>query len=160
MREVLTRDKAAQSLRPGVGSAQRIAQELRSSKQVKRKENRYRVVASHRPGCSDPAAPAINGEASTAGNRADSETKEGASQEESGAVDDSSDCWGKFQLFDIEQEEEAVGDSGVTAANPQVSKPAWGAWGTLVSLSAGTCGQTDCVEVFLHCKYSGVSSQL
>ncbi|XP_075289792.1 putative RNA polymerase II nuclear localization protein SLC7A6OS isoform X2 [Opisthocomus hoazin] len=123
MREVLTRDKAAQSLRPGVGSAQRIAQELRSSKQVKRKENRYRVVASHRPGCSDPAAPAINGEASTASNRADSEAKEGASQEESGAVDDSSDCWGKFQLFDIEQEEEAVGDSGVTAANPQKTEP-------------------------------------
>ncbi|NWH54745.1 S7A6O protein, partial [Fregata magnificens] len=119
VQEVITRDKVAQSLRPSLGSTQRIIQELRSSKQVKRKENRYRVIASHRPNCTETVAPAINGEASIDGDRSDSEGTEDASQKESGAVDKSLDCCGKFQLFDIEQEEEVVGDSSVTAANPQ-----------------------------------------
>lgn len=117
---MITRDKAAQSLRPSLGSSQRIVQELRSSKQVKRKENRYRVVASHRPNCTETAAPVVNGEASIDGDRSDSE--EDASQKESGAADKGSDCCGKFQLFDIEQEEEVAGDTSVTAANSQVSK--------------------------------------
>ncbi|NXG16121.1 S7A6O protein, partial [Grallaria varia] len=119
VKDAITRDKAVQSLRPSLGSTQRIIQELRSSKQVKRKENRYRVVASHRPDCTETAAPASDGEARPAGNTSDTEAKEDASQEESGAVDKSSDCCGKFQLFDIVQEEEMVGDSGITAANPQ-----------------------------------------
>ncbi|NWH15835.1 probable RNA polymerase II nuclear localization protein SLC7A6OS isoform X1 [Grus americana] len=114
----ITQDKAAQSLRPSLGSTQRIIQELRSYKQVKRKENRYRVIASHRPNCTETVAPGINGEASIDGDGSDSEAMENASQKESGAVDKSSDCCGKFQLFDIEQEEE-VEDSSVTAANPQ-----------------------------------------
>ncbi|KAM6408944.1 putative RNA polymerase II nuclear localization protein SLC7A6OS isoform 1-T1 [Rhynochetos jubatus] len=119
VQEVITRDKAAQILRPSSGSTQRIIQELRSSTQVKRKENRYRVIASHRPNCTETAAPAINGEASIDGDRADSEAMADASQKESGAVDRSLDCCRKFQLFDIVQEEEVLGDSSVTAANPQ-----------------------------------------
>ncbi|XP_054696515.1 probable RNA polymerase II nuclear localization protein SLC7A6OS isoform X2 [Grus americana] len=118
----ITQDKAAQSLRPSLGSTQRIIQELRSYKQVKRKENRYRVIASHRPNCTETVAPGINGEASIDGDGSDSEAMENASQKESGAVDKSSDCCGKFQLFDIEQEEE-VEDSSVTAANPQTTDP-------------------------------------
>ncbi|NXV49776.1 S7A6O protein, partial [Uria aalge] len=119
IQEVITREKAAQSLRPSLGSAQRIIQELRSSKQEKRKENRYRVIASHRPNCTETVTPVRNGEASIDGDRSDSEATEDASQKESGAMDKSSDCCGKFQLFDIEQEEEVVGDASVTAANPQ-----------------------------------------
>ncbi|NXN65569.1 S7A6O protein, partial [Himantopus himantopus] len=119
VQEVITRDKAAQSLRPALGSTQRIIQELRSSKQVKRKENRYRVIASHRPNCTETVAPAVNGKASIDGDGLDSEATEDASQKESSAVDESSDYCGKFQLFDIEQEEEVVGDSSITAANPQ-----------------------------------------
>ncbi|NXL57993.1 S7A6O protein, partial [Chordeiles acutipennis] len=119
VQEVITREKAAQSLRPSLGSTQRIIQELRSSKQVKRKENRYRVIASHRPNCTETAVPGINGEASIDGDRSNSEAVEDASQKESGAVDQSSDCCGQFQLFDIVQEEEVVGDSSVTAAHPQ-----------------------------------------
>ncbi|OPJ78150.1 probable RNA polymerase II nuclear localization protein SLC7A6OS isoform X2 [Patagioenas fasciata] len=121
VQEVITRDKAAQSLRPSLGSTQRIIQELRSSKQVKRKENRYRVVASHRPNCTETAAPVLNGEASV--DRATSDAEEDASREESGAADKGSDCCGKFQLFDIEQEEEVAGDASVTAANPQKTNP-------------------------------------
>ncbi|KAK2545696.1 Slc7a6os [Columba livia] len=117
VQEVITRDKAAQSLRPSLGSTQRIIQELRSSKEVKRKENRYRVVASHRPNCTETAAPVVNGEASIDG--ATSDAEEDASREESSAADKGSDCCGKFQLFDIEQEEEVAGDTSVTASNPQ-----------------------------------------
>lgn len=122
VQEVITRDKAAQSLRPSLGGTQRIIQELRSSKQVKRKENRYCVIASHRPNCTETVAPVINGEALINGDRSDPEAREDASQKESGAVDKRLDCCGKFQLFDIEQEEEVVEDSSGTAANPQVSK--------------------------------------
>uniref|UniRef100_A0A8C3KJQ6 Probable RNA polymerase II nuclear localization protein SLC7A6OS n=1 Tax=Calidris pygmaea TaxID=425635 RepID=A0A8C3KJQ6_9CHAR len=123
VQEVITREKAAQSLRPSLGSTQRIVQELRSSKQEKRKENRYRVVASHRPSCAQPATPARNGEPSIGGDRSDSEATEYSSQKESGAVDESSDGCGRFQLFDIEQEEEVVEESSVTAANPQKTDP-------------------------------------
>ncbi|NXE80630.1 S7A6O protein, partial [Cochlearius cochlearius] len=123
VQEVITRDKAAQSLRPSLGGTQRIIQELRSSKQAKRKENRYRVIASHRPNCTETVAPVLNGEASIDGDRSDPEAREDASRKESGAVDKSLDCCGKFQLFDIEQEEEAMGDSSGTAANPQKTDP-------------------------------------
>ncbi|NXY15397.1 S7A6O protein, partial [Atrichornis clamosus] len=119
VRDAITRDRAAQSLRPSLGSTQRVIQELRSSKQVQRKENRYRVVSSHRPDCTGTAALATHGEAALHGDTPDSEAKEDASPEESGAVCKSSDCCGKFQLFDIVQEEEMVGGSGVTAANAQ-----------------------------------------
>ncbi|NXK56503.1 S7A6O protein, partial [Chauna torquata] len=119
VQEVITRDKAAQSLRPSSGSTQRIIQELRSSKQVKRKENRYRVIASHRPTSGETAAPVIDDKASTDGDRSGSEATEDASQKKTSTVDKSADCGGKFQLFDIVQEEEVMEDSSVTAANPQ-----------------------------------------
>ncbi|NXS02659.1 S7A6O protein, partial [Oxylabes madagascariensis] len=114
VKDAITRDKAAQSLRPSLGSTQRIIQELRSAKQAKRKENRYRVVSSHRPDCTDTAA-----RTQPHGDRSEPEAQQEASPEESAAVDKSSDCCGKFQLFDIVQEEEMVGDSSVTTANPQ-----------------------------------------
>ncbi|NXP43597.1 S7A6O protein, partial [Heliornis fulica] len=115
----ITRDKAAQSLRPSLGSTQRIIQDLRSSKQVKRKENRYRVIASHRPNCTETDAPVRNSKALTDDETSDSKATEDTSQKESVAVDKSLDCWGKFQLFDIEQEEERVEDPSVAAENPQ-----------------------------------------
>ncbi|NXN23900.1 S7A6O protein, partial [Nycticryphes semicollaris] len=117
---VITREKAAQSLRPSSGSTQRIIQELRSSKQEKRKENRYCVIASHRPNCAQTVPPVRNGEVSTDGDRSDSAATEDAAQKESGAMDKSSDCCGEFQLFDIEQEEEVVEDSSVAASKPQL----------------------------------------
>ncbi|XP_035192457.1 probable RNA polymerase II nuclear localization protein SLC7A6OS isoform X2 [Oxyura jamaicensis] len=121
VQEVITRDKAAQSLRPSKGSTQRIVQELRSSKEAKRKESRYRVIASHRPNTGGANAPAADGKALTDGDRSGSEATEDASQKETGAVDESSDCGGKFQLFDIVQEDEVIEDPSATAANPQKS---------------------------------------
>ncbi|NXO90413.1 S7A6O protein, partial [Certhia brachydactyla] len=111
VKDAITRDKAAESLRPSSGGTRRILQELRSAKQAKRKENRYRVISSHRPDCTDTAVPVPRGDSS--------EAQQDASPEQSGAVDKSSECCGKFQLFDIVQEEETVGDSSVTTANPQ-----------------------------------------
>ncbi|NWS23404.1 S7A6O protein, partial [Polioptila caerulea] len=105
VKDAITRAKAAQSLRPSLGSSQRILQELRSARQAKRKENRYRVICSHRPDCTGTAAPPC-GDSSGAQHDASPEER-------------SSDCSGKFQLFDIVQEEETVGDSSVTTANPQ-----------------------------------------
>ncbi|XP_030368069.1 probable RNA polymerase II nuclear localization protein SLC7A6OS isoform X2 [Strigops habroptila] len=119
VQEVITRDKAALSLRPSLGSTQRIIKELRSSKQETRKENRYRVITSNRPNCSQNVAPIVTGEASIDGDRSASEAREDASQKESSALDESLDCCGQFQLFDIVQEEEVVGDSSITAANSQ-----------------------------------------
>ncbi|XP_057281408.1 probable RNA polymerase II nuclear localization protein SLC7A6OS isoform X1 [Pezoporus wallicus] len=118
VQEVIARDKAAQSLRPSLGSTQRILKELRSSKQKIRKENRYHVIANNRPNCSQNVEPVVNGEASTDGDRSDSEGREDTSPKESSAVE-SLDCCGQFQLFDIVQEEEVVGDSSITAANVQ-----------------------------------------
>ncbi|NWH31322.1 S7A6O protein, partial [Chloropsis hardwickii] len=116
VKDAIRRDKAAQSLRPSLGSTQRILQELRGAKQAKRKESRYRVVSGHRPDYGDTAAPA---EAAPRGDRQEAEAQQDAAPEESGADSKSSGCCGKFQLFDIVQEEETVGDSSVTTANPQ-----------------------------------------
>ncbi|XP_053843005.1 probable RNA polymerase II nuclear localization protein SLC7A6OS isoform X1 [Vidua macroura] len=119
VKDAITRDKAAQSLRPSLGSSQRILRELRCAKQAERKEKRYRVISSHRPDCSDAAAPATHGRAAPHGDSSESEAPQDASPEESAAVHSTSDCCGKFQLFDIVQEEEMMGDSSVTTANPQ-----------------------------------------
>nr|XP_020661392.1 probable RNA polymerase II nuclear localization protein SLC7A6OS [Pogona vitticeps] len=53
VQEAIVKEKAAQLLRPSLGSAQRIMKDIRSSKQSKRQESRYRLVASHRPDFTD-----------------------------------------------------------------------------------------------------------
>ncbi|NWT68095.1 S7A6O protein, partial [Prunella himalayana] len=113
VKDAITRDKAAQSLRPSSGGTQRILQELRCAGQERRKESRYRVISSHRPDCTEPAAAAPHGDSPG------SAALQDGSPEQSAAVSQSSDCCGKFQLFDIVQEEEAVGDSSATTANTQ-----------------------------------------
>ncbi|CAN8186774.1 unnamed protein product [Coccothraustes coccothraustes] len=122
VKDAIKRDKAAQSLRPSLGSTQRIVQELRCAKQAERKENRYRVISSHRPHCPHTAAPATHGQAVPHGDRSEPEALQDASPAESGAVEKSSNCCGKFQLFDIIQED-TVGESSVTTANPQKTNP-------------------------------------
>ncbi|XP_067158735.1 probable RNA polymerase II nuclear localization protein SLC7A6OS isoform X1 [Apteryx mantelli] len=121
VQEGISRDKAARSLRPSSGSAQRIAQDLRSARQASRRESRYRVIASHRPAAREieTVAPVVDGKTSAGGDRSGSGARKDASEKGSSAVDESSDYCGKFQLFDIVQEEEALEDSSVTAANPQ-----------------------------------------
>lgn len=53
VQEAITKDKAAQSLRPSLRSTQRVIQGLRTSKQASREESRYRLIASHRPHLTD-----------------------------------------------------------------------------------------------------------
>uniref|UniRef100_K7G3X7 Probable RNA polymerase II nuclear localization protein SLC7A6OS n=1 Tax=Pelodiscus sinensis TaxID=13735 RepID=K7G3X7_PELSI len=100
VQEAITRDKAAQILRPSLGSTQRIIQDLRSSKQVNRQENRYRIVTSHRPNCA---------ERETVPHCEDGST----------ATYSSSSYFKEFQLFDVVQEEEVERIPNITAANTQ-----------------------------------------
>ncbi|NXB69360.1 S7A6O protein, partial [Donacobius atricapilla] len=113
VQDALSREQAARRLRPAPGGAQRVLQELRSAGRARRKESRYRVLCGHRPGCTDTAALPP-----PPGHRSEPPAQQGAAPE-SGAADSSSGCWGKFQLFDIVQEEETAGDSSGTTANPQ-----------------------------------------
>uniref|UniRef100_A0A7M4FCS3 Probable RNA polymerase II nuclear localization protein SLC7A6OS n=1 Tax=Crocodylus porosus TaxID=8502 RepID=A0A7M4FCS3_CROPO len=112
VQEAITRDKTAHVLRPSLRSAQRIFQDMRSSKQVNRKENRYRLLTSHRPDFEkETIALDTNDEELTKGERSDSEATKDASQKESNTTD----CGG-FQLFDIVREEE---DPSIVAAHTQ-----------------------------------------
>ncbi|XP_067407795.1 probable RNA polymerase II nuclear localization protein SLC7A6OS [Emydura macquarii macquarii] len=121
VQEAITRDKAAQILRPSLGSTQRIIQDLRSTKQVNRQENRYRLITSHRPNYAERETIALgtDGEKINECAKLDSETKKDTSQKGSNATGDGSDYFGKFQLFDIVQEEEVERDPNIPAANSQ-----------------------------------------
>ncbi|KAM8799192.1 S7A6O protein, partial [Eudromia elegans] len=92
------RSRAARVARPSAGSAQRIQRELRAAREASRREGRYRVVAGHRPS----AAPAAPGAAAQGGG------------------EESADCCGQFQLFDIVQEEEAVEENPQKTSDPDV----------------------------------------
>lgn len=115
VQEAITKNKAAERLRPSLGSTQRVTQDLRSSKQARRQESRYRLIASHRPNFTDDRStlPADWVE-SKENKQLPCEAKKDPSQlEESGP----SDCCGEFQLFDIIQEENVEKDPDI----PQVS---------------------------------------
>ncbi|XP_066493639.1 probable RNA polymerase II nuclear localization protein SLC7A6OS isoform X2 [Tiliqua scincoides] len=103
VQEAITKDKAAQSLRPSLGSAQRVIQGLRTSKQATRQESRYRLVASHRPNFTDGenVLDAKGVESKEQGKLASGAEKD-TSQEGS---HDTLDCRGEFQLLDIVQED-------------------------------------------------------
>ncbi|KAH0619501.1 hypothetical protein JD844_000163 [Phrynosoma platyrhinos] len=109
VRDAITKDKAAQLLRPSLGSAQRVIEGLRSSKQCKRQESRYRLVASHRPNFTDgeSAVGDVDGEKLSDSNLLDSGAKNDVSQQESFGL--SGSC-SEFQLFDIVQEEDGEKD--------------------------------------------------
>nr|XP_056718495.1 probable RNA polymerase II nuclear localization protein SLC7A6OS [Euleptes europaea] len=111
IQEAITKDKAAQRLRPSLGSTQRITQNLRSSKQARRQESRYRLIASHRPNFTDDrsALPA-DGAESNENKQLASEAKKDPSLEGSHGP---SGCSGEFQLFDVVQEEDEEKDPGI-----------------------------------------------
>ncbi|CAM2100924.1 unnamed protein product [Caretta caretta] len=121
VQEAITRDKAAEILRPSLGSTQRIIQDLRSSKQVKRQENRYRILTSHRPNCAEKETIALrtNGEETNEGAKLDPEEKKDTSQQGSTAAYGSSSYFGEFQLFEVVQEEEVERDPSISAADTE-----------------------------------------
>ncbi|KAI2662711.1 putative RNA polymerase II nuclear localization protein SLC7A6OS [Labeo rohita] len=93
VREALARPRLAHhALRPSQGSAQRIIGDLRSVKWSTRREERYRILSSHRAGLPTEPAPARGGEESK-----DSQTESGDSL-----------SLGEVQVFDIVHEEEDV----------------------------------------------------
>lgn len=55
VRQVLARPRMAHALRPSTASSQRIIGDLRSTKWSTRREERYRVISSHRTGLSSTA---------------------------------------------------------------------------------------------------------
>ncbi|XP_034973994.1 probable RNA polymerase II nuclear localization protein SLC7A6OS [Zootoca vivipara] len=118
VKEAISKNKLAELLRPSLGSAQRVIQDLRSSKYASRQESRYRLIASHRPNFSDGESDvlAANGEELNKSNHLVSGAKEDTTHEESHGIADS--C-GEFQLFDIEQEEDVEKDTGMSAAHLQ-----------------------------------------
>ncbi|XP_074864864.1 putative RNA polymerase II nuclear localization protein SLC7A6OS isoform X2 [Carettochelys insculpta] len=119
IQEAVTRDKAAQILRPSLGSTQRIIQDVRSTKQVKRQENRYRIITSHRPNCAERETIAFDPDSKEANEGDKLEAKKESLQQGSTATYSSSSCFKEFQLFDILREEEVGRDTEVTAANAQ-----------------------------------------
>lgn len=55
VRQALARPRAAHALRPSAASSQRIMGDLRSTKWSARREERYRILSSHRAGLARPA---------------------------------------------------------------------------------------------------------
>lgn len=55
VRQALARPRMAHALRPSASSSQRIIGDLRSTKWSTRREERYRILSSHRTGLSSPA---------------------------------------------------------------------------------------------------------
>ncbi|XP_035592376.1 probable RNA polymerase II nuclear localization protein SLC7A6OS [Oncorhynchus keta] len=91
VREALTRPRMAHALRPSAGSSQRIAGDLRSAKWSTRRDERYRILSSHRAGLPAEQSPSMQPE---------------PTEEEPGK-----NVWslGEVQVFDIIQED---GDQG------------------------------------------------
>ncbi|XP_026569903.1 probable RNA polymerase II nuclear localization protein SLC7A6OS [Pseudonaja textilis] len=105
IQEAFTQQKGGRILRPALGSAQRIIQDLRSSKQAKRQESRYRLVTSLRPNLSDGENAALRA------NEKESDEKKQSSMSEKDKNGSTSGCCRDFQFFDIIQEEGVENDT-------------------------------------------------
>ncbi|XP_051508405.1 probable RNA polymerase II nuclear localization protein SLC7A6OS [Myxocyprinus asiaticus] len=102
VREALARPRLAHhALRPSQGSAQRIIGDLRSVKWSTRREERYRILSSHRAGLPTEPAPAREGEQTN-----DSQTESHDSLP-----------LGEVQVFDILHEDDDVKAPGKTVVS-------------------------------------------
>ncbi|XP_030650283.1 putative RNA polymerase II nuclear localization protein SLC7A6OS [Chanos chanos] len=91
VREALSRPRLVHALRPSGGSSQRIIGDLRSTKWNTRREERYRILSSHRAGLSTEPALAGDGDGEGKSDQPDSEARLSL---------------GDVQVFDIVQEED------------------------------------------------------
>ncbi|KAJ8369926.1 hypothetical protein SKAU_G00099540 [Synaphobranchus kaupii] len=109
VREALARPRVAHALRPSSGSMQRIVGDLRSAKWTTRREERYRVLSTHRAGLPTDQVPPVGREG---GERGEAQGD--------GRVDASAH-WSRcdVQVFDIVQEE----DEERAPAQPTTSDP-------------------------------------
>ncbi|XP_047220108.1 probable RNA polymerase II nuclear localization protein SLC7A6OS [Girardinichthys multiradiatus] len=94
VRQALARPRTAHALRPSAASSQRIIGDLRSTKWSARREERYRILSSHRTGLSRPTE------------------RETPPTDSSEAVDDgrTDKCWGlsEIQVVDLVHEDVEV----------------------------------------------------
>ncbi|XP_067452262.1 probable RNA polymerase II nuclear localization protein SLC7A6OS [Thunnus thynnus] len=93
VRQALARPRMAHALRPSAGSSQRITGDLRSTKWSTRREERYRILSSHRTGLPSPAE------------QQDPQTDDSESVEEPGKHQDKCLGLGEIQVVDLIHED-------------------------------------------------------
>ncbi|KAM9861008.1 putative RNA polymerase II nuclear localization protein SLC7A6OS [Aulostomus maculatus] len=105
VRQALTRPRLAHALRPSAASSQRIIGDLRSTKWSTRREERYRILSSHRTGLASPAE-ALS-----------PQTEASECVGENGKVQDK--CWGlgEIQVVDLVHEEDQDKPAGKAASS-------------------------------------------
>ncbi|XP_051236106.1 probable RNA polymerase II nuclear localization protein SLC7A6OS [Dicentrarchus labrax] len=111
VRQALARPRMVHALRPSATSSQRIIGDLRSTKWSTRREERYRILSSHRTGLSSPTEQQIP----------QTEASEGV--EETGKEQDKCSGLGEIQVVDLVHEdvEEQDKSSGKTlSSDPEV----------------------------------------
>ncbi|KAM4722438.1 putative RNA polymerase II nuclear localization protein SLC7A6OS [Rhinophrynus dorsalis] len=104
VQEAISRDRASLILQPSSGSAQRIQQDLRAWKETKRQDSRYRLISSLRPKYQGEDDISLDTSQATSPDitHLPSVPVEAPEQERAHAQNGIS---GKFQLFDMVQEE-------------------------------------------------------
>uniref|UniRef100_UPI0037E95089 probable RNA polymerase II nuclear localization protein SLC7A6OS isoform X2 n=1 Tax=Semicossyphus pulcher TaxID=241346 RepID=UPI0037E95089 len=110
VRQALARPRLAHALRPSAASSQRIVGDLRSTKWSTRREERYRILSSHRTGLSSPAE------------QQNPHTDAPEGTEEAGQEQRKSLGLGEIQVVDLlhEDEDEPDKSSGKLATDPEV----------------------------------------
>lgn len=91
VRQALARPRVAHALRPNAASSQRITSDLRSMKWSNRRDERYRIVSSHRTGLSVTAE--------------QQSLPTDASESTGNSGKDESKSWGQIQVVDLLHED-------------------------------------------------------
>ncbi|XP_071344986.1 probable RNA polymerase II nuclear localization protein SLC7A6OS [Trachinotus anak] len=109
VRQALARPRMAHALRPSAASSQRIVGDLRSTKWSTRREERYRILSSHRTGLSSPTEPQSP------------QTDASENAGETGKEQDKSWCIGEIQVVDlIHEDPEEQSKTAKTSSDPEV----------------------------------------
>lgn len=111
VRQALARPRMAHALRPSAASSQRIIGDLRSAKWSTRREERYRILSSHRTGLSRPSE--------------QQPPQTDASEEAEEAAKEKDKCWGlgEIQVVDLVHEDGEVQDKSsdkMNSSDPEV----------------------------------------
>ncbi|XP_076591869.1 putative RNA polymerase II nuclear localization protein SLC7A6OS [Chaetodon auriga] len=109
VRQALARPRTAHALRPSAASSQRIIGDLRSTKWSTRREERYRILSSHRTGLSSPPEPQ------------DPQTDASECVEEAGKEADK--CWGLGEIQVVDLVHENVEDQDKSSGKMLSSDP-------------------------------------
>uniref|UniRef100_A0A3P8VBG3 Probable RNA polymerase II nuclear localization protein SLC7A6OS n=1 Tax=Cynoglossus semilaevis TaxID=244447 RepID=A0A3P8VBG3_CYNSE len=107
VRQALARPRVAHALRPNAASSQRITSDLRSMKWSNRRDERYRIVSSHRTGLSVTAE--------------QQSLPTDASESTGNSGKDESKSWGQIQVVDLLHEDSELDKlSGKMISDPEV----------------------------------------